>query len=445
MDLETGSFLFFFLACKARFRWMSGAGIRRYQEKKARRIAQYAVRHSKYFRELYDGFDLDDVWSLPTTDKRTMMENLTDYNTVGFTKEELLRFCAEVEQSRDFGKRLWGMNIGMSSGTSGNKGVIITTPREEKYLKAAFFARFAFPGGEKLNLAFILRVSTPAFNINRFGHRLTYISQLNRVEAMVERLHRVEPNVISAPPSMLRILAKEAREGRLSVRPKLLVSYAEILYPEVKRELEEVFGCPVHQIYQCSEGAIAISCKEGSLHINEDLMAVQTLDADGEPTPPGVPCHKMIVTDLHKTSQPVIRFELNDIITISENRCGCGSAFRVIEEVQGRADDLFWARRVDDGEWQFIFPDYIRRAIIGSSDEIEEYQAVQGSPDGVLVRLVMAVGADEGGIRAEVAESIRGVFAAYGCREPAVRVAFEEPRRNAASLKLIRIRRDFEL
>jgi putative adenylate-forming enzyme len=445
-DLETKYFLVFYFLCKSRFRNFNENDIKKYQNNRVKKIAEYAVAHSKFYKEYFSGFNLNNFTSLPVINKKLMMDNLTDFNTVGLSKDEILNFCLEVEKTRNFSKRLRGLNIGMSSGTSGNKGVEIVTPREENYMKAALFARFDFPKNEKINLAFILRVSAPAFNLDKFGHRLTYISQLNSIDEIDKQLEEIDPNVISAPPSMLKLIAAEAENGRLSVNPKRLISYSEILYPDVKDYLIKVFKCPVHQIYKCTEGPIAISCKHGQLHINEDLVLVETLNNDGTITSPGQPCQKLIVTDLHKKSQPIIRYALNDIITISPGMCKCGSCFRVIENIQGRADDLFWAKNIITNEWQYIFPDYISRAIISASEDINEYQAIQSTPDDVLVRIQLRNGADQDKFDIkEVIENINIVFREYNCRLPKISIVFEKPEFNRNSNKLIRIHRDFNI
>jgi putative adenylate-forming enzyme len=445
-DLETKYFLVFYFLCKSRFRNFNENDIKKYQNNRVKKIAEYAVAHSKFYKEYFSGFNLNNFTSLPVINKKLMMDNLTDFNTVGLSKDEILNFCLEVEKTRNFSKRLRGLNIGMSSGTSGNKGVEIVTPREENYMKAALFARFEFPKNEKINLAFILRVSAPAFNLDKFGHRLTYISQLNSIDEIDKQLEEIDPNVISAPPSMLKLIAAEAENGRLSVNPKRLISYSEILYPDVKDYLIKVFKCPVHQIYKCTEGPIAISCKHGQLHINEDLVLVETLNNDGTITSPGQPCQKLIVTDLHKKSQPIIRYALNDIITISPGMCKCGSCFRVIENIQGRADDLFWAKNIITNEWQYIFPDYISRAIISASEDINEYQAIQSTPDDVLVRIQLRNGADQDKFDIkEVIENINIVFREYNCRLPKISIVFEKPEFNRNSNKLIRIHRDFNI
>jgi putative adenylate-forming enzyme len=445
-DLETKFFFLFFLLCRYRFRYFTIERIRKYQLRRAREQAAYAAAHSGFFKQWYAGCDLSQPWQLPPVNKKIMMDNLTGYNTVGLTREEILDFCLGIEKTRDFDKRLKGLNVGMSSGTSGNKGVEIVSRTEERYMKAALLARFDHPRKEKINLAFILRVSAPAFSLGIFGHKLTYISQLSTIGEIGSQLEKLNPNIISAPPSMLKIIAKEVEKGTLAVHPKQVVSYAEVLYPDVKDYLRRVFGCMVHQIYKCTEGPIAISCRYGSLHINEDLVAVECLENDGTETLPGEPCKRLIVTDLHKRSQPIIRYELNDIITISPEKCRCGSAFRVISSIQGRADDVFWAKSTRDGSWQYIFPDYISRAVISASEDIDEYQVIQSAPDRVLVRIQLRDTASADRFAGEeVIAGISGVFDAYSCERPLVTIAFEKPQFNPNSSKLIRIQRTFKL
>ncbi len=451
-DWETFGFIPFYLGCRRRFARMTPDEIEAYQQKKAKNIVRYAARYAPFFARLYQGYDLDDLSSLPTVGKRAMMAHLGEWNTLGLTRDEILDFCLHVERTRDFSLRLKGLNIGMSSGTSGNKGVEITSPREENYLRTAFFARFPFYsrlpiGKSAVNWAFILRVTVPAFDLKLFGNRLTYISQLDTLVSIRSQLEALQPNVLSGPPSMLRILARERMAGRLKVAPRRLVSYAEVLEKETCAYLGEAFDCPVFEIYKATEGSIAISCAEGRLHINEDLVRVELLDENGAPTPPGQPCQRMLLTDLHKTSQPIVRYQLNDIVTISLERCPCGSHFRVIERIDGRADDLFWGTHVnaasEDEGWQFIFPDYIRRAIIAAADEIDEYQVVQRAPDDLLVRLQLA-GGDVERIVEDVESALCQVFMQYGCHPPAVEVRLEPPVVNPNSGKLIRVQCVFE-
>ncbi|MHA1778916.1 MAG: F390 synthetase-related protein [Candidatus Heimdallarchaeaceae archaeon] len=438
------SFILFFLACKYRFRHLKGSKLKQYQKKRLKKIVDYAVERSLFFKDYYRDYDINDVFSLPTVNKRLMMNNFTQYNTVGFSKEELLKFCLEVEKTRSYEKRYKGYSVAMSSGTSGNKGIVITSPREEKYLKAAFFSRFNFPKTLKLNIAFILRVTTPAFNINKFGQKLTYFSLLTPLDDIVRGLNKLKPNVLAAPPSMLNLLAKEQNNGKLTIKPKKIVSFAEILYLDIKTKVEETFNTRIDEIYQASEGPIAMTCKHGSLHINEDLLAVELFNTDGTPTEPGEKCHKMIVSDLYKTSQPIIRFELNDIIKISTEKCSCGSGFRVIDEIVGRSDDLLIGIDSVSNKIVFIFPDYIRRAIISVSDFIEDYSVVQISENKIEVKLKMLSKEHENEkIVFALKKAIGDVFHKYKCNIPEVYIQFKHTDFYSPAKKLVRVRRSF--
>ena len=82
-----------------------------------------------------------------------------------------------------------------------------------------------------------------------------------------------------------------------------------------------------------------------------------------------------VITDLLRRSQPIIRYELNDIITEFKN-CPCGNKMTAIDMIEGRSDDIL--RFKDDlGNEVKIFPDFFRRAIIMSDPEIEEYALIQ--------------------------------------------------------------------
>ena len=444
-DFETNSFFLFYLLCKYRFIFYSRNRIEKYQKRRIKKTVKYAIDNSAFFNIRFKGLDVNNFSSFPTTNKKEMMDNLTDYNTVGLTKDEILNFCLKIEKTRDFAKRLNGLNIGMSSGTSGNKGVEVVTKREESYMKAALFARFHFPENKKINLAFILRVSAPAFSLNKWGHKLSYVSQLNTIEEIVKQLHEINPNVLSAPPSMLRVIAKEIDSKRLDIKPERVISYAEILYPDVKEYLKKVFNCTIHEIYKCTEGPIAISCKHGNLHINEDLVYIETLNLDGTQTPIGRPCQKLVITDLHKRAQPIIRYEINDIITISQKKCPCGSNFRVIEKIQGRSEDIFWAKNMKTKKWQFIIPEYISRAVISSSENIEEYQVIQESPEEILIRIQLKSDKTEKDFEKDILISnLNNLYQEYGCKKPKIIIKFEKPKINKNSSKLIRIYRTFK-
>ena len=71
---------------------------------------------------------------------------------------------------------------------------------------------------------------------------------------------------------------------------------------------------------------IALTCpKDNMLHILEDNVYVeQTID------------NKILVTSLKNTVFPIIRYELGDMIKLSNKKCNCGEDGTIIEEIKGR-------------------------------------------------------------------------------------------------------------
>jgi putative adenylate-forming enzyme len=442
-DLETRNALLFFLLAKYRFRYWDRDRINNYQRRKSKRIVEYAKDHAEFFRELYG--NLEQFHQLPTIDKKVMMENFSSYNTLNLKKDEVLDFALQVEKSRDFSRKYKGLAVGMSSGTSGNKGLVITTSHEENYLKAIYTARLNIPRKLPIRAAFILRVSSPAFSYQRPWFSLTYINQLQVMERITDELNALKPDMLAASPSMLELLGKQMDLGILKIDPLIVYSYAEVLEDHVKDKLSNQFTTKIHQIYQGSEGTYAMTCPSGRLHINEDLMIFELFDKDRNPVPDGEPSYRTVVTDLHKRSQPIIRYELNDIITIDPQPCPCGSTFKVIKSIQGRANDLIWGLRKQTNNPHFIYQDYISRGIISVSEQIEDFQVLQHDYLNMDIRLKIPSSPDVNRIKDEINKNIISIFNQYDCKIPNIRFLDLEPEVNPYSGKLIRIQSKVEI
>jgi phenylacetate-CoA ligase len=73
------------------------------------------------------------------------------------------------------------------------------------------------------------------------------------IEQIVAGLNAYQPVAVMGYPSMLALLAAEARAGRLRILPKRITTTSEPLAPEVRRALAEAFGAPVANMYGTSE------------------------------------------------------------------------------------------------------------------------------------------------------------------------------------------------
>ena len=258
-----GNLILTYLKARWRFKHWNVAKIQSFQEHQARKIVQYAVSNSKFYRSYYQDSNLDDVVHLPLIDKQIMMQEFTNFNTVGLTKEECMEFILHTEETRDFSKK-YNVNgreyiMGMSTGTSGNRGIELVTKKEAGLFQLTFISRFPIPLRGRFHLAFILRVFSPGFNVNVGKFRMSYVSPMEPLENIIEKLNRMQPTALSAPPSMLKILAEAKQDETLQISPNLVASFAEVLTPETKQYLQQVFGTEILEVYKCTEGLLAQS------------------------------------------------------------------------------------------------------------------------------------------------------------------------------------------
>ena len=359
---------------------LSRAQIEALQLKSLQNIIEYAKAHSPFYQDLYGNQTIqsfEDFYQLPTINKQIMMDHFSTLNTCGLIKEKVMAYAVEKELNKDFlGYYQDEYVVGLSSGTSGNKGLYITPKSMTKRLPGVFLSRGGISLSDlPLRILFCLRVFSQGFDdINAPFLKLKYISTMTDVDDVIQKINQNKINLLMAPPSFIRQLLP--RHEEIQVKLKKIITYAEVLSKSDQAVFEEAFKTKVIEIYQASEGQIASACKAGHLHINEDLVFIELYDEAGHliQTPHQIG-HKMVLTNLINFAQPLIRYEMNDMIVLDEP-CPCGSQFRRIEKVLGRSDDNIY---FFDAQHQpkIVYSDLFSRWIITTSDLIREFQVVQ--------------------------------------------------------------------
>ncbi len=180
---------------------------------------------------------------------------------------------------------------------------------------------------------------------------------------------------------------------------------------------------------------LGFTCPKGNLHLSEDTTLIE-LDPAQDTLGGGAA--RVVVTDLYRRTQPFIRYELNDLLEVGDRTCRCGSAFRLIDRIHGRADSVFLLNGVDGGQVQ-LMPDYVRRSINQASADIIEYQAIQLSPDEIEIRLDLADGADIATIQQAISANLEYWSTRARGRIGSIRFSDARPSRDPVSHKLVRV------
>ena len=103
----------------------SRKALRRRQGRRLRRHLRYVSEHSPLYRGMRK------LSSYPVIDKAFMMEHFDRLNTVGIRREEAEAFAVQAERERDFAPKLRGVTVGLSSGTSGHRGIFLVSDKEK--------------------------------------------------------------------------------------------------------------------------------------------------------------------------------------------------------------------------------------------------------------------------------------------------------------------------
>jgi putative adenylate-forming enzyme len=391
----------------ARTRWMldfrDRAKLEAWQQARLDRFVRDVLPRAPYYRQR----SFDRLTDLPTMDKSAMMADFEARNTRGVRLDEAFAIALEAERTRDFEPLLGDLTVGLSSGTSGNRGLFLASPIERlrwagvllgRALPQHLLRRLLSPWRPPLRIAFFLRANSKLYTTLK-SRRIDFAFHdlLHGVDAAVPKLNRSQPDVLVGPPALLRALAREVRDGRLSIAPSHVISVADVLEGGDREALQAAFGLPVHQLYQATEGFLAYTCEQGTLHLNESFVHIEPdwLDAARTRFHP-------IVTDFTRETQLIVRYRLNDVLRIAEHPCRCGRAERAIAAIEGRADEVLWLPAQTGDGAVAVYPDLIRRAMLFAGPAVREFEIVQDGPhltvglltDGDRAAAVAGVGAE---------------------------------------------------
>lgn len=337
-----------------------------FQARELKKHFNYLKTHSPYYKK--NGFD-----DTTFMDKSFMMEHFDELNTVGITKEEAFKVALEAESTRDFSPMMGDISVGLSSGTSGHRGIFLTSPLERDKWAGTILGKL-LPKGKLLNhrIAFFMRANNQLYDtIDSKVIDFRFYDMYRPIENLLTELIHQQPTILVAPASILLEIANQLEGQSKTIQPMKVISVAEVLEKRDANFIKEVLNQEnIHQIYQCTEGFLGYTCEYGTIHLNEDILHIEPYWLDESRFHP-------IITDFNRQSQPIIRYLLNDILQIKQDECPCGYKLMAIESIEGRADDVFEfdASHSDHAKIK-VYPDFIRRCMLYVED-ILNYRVIQ--------------------------------------------------------------------
>lgn len=401
----------------ARTRWGAAPADRAALEALQRRALRRFLREVLPRAPLYRDGGVRELADLPLMDKAALMREFDARNTRGIRLDEAMALALRAEASRDFAPTLGDITVGLSSGTSGNRGVFLVSAAERRRwagillaraLPPALMPRLLTPWAPPIRVAFFLRANSNLYET--LGSRridFGFFDLLEGVEAALPRLRALRPDVLVGTPQLLRALAAEQQRGRLALAPSHILSVAEVLEAADAQAVAETFGVRPHPLYQATEGFLGYTCAQGSLHLNERFVHVEPewLDADRTRFVP-------IVTDFTRETQLIVRYRLNDVLRVDGAPCACGSPERRLAAIEGRCDEVLWLPAREGARAVPVFPDAVRRCMALAGPAVREFAVLQ---QGMRWQVDLAAAP---GAQAGVAQALAELWQGLGVRPP---------------------------
>ncbi|MFD6280360.1 phenylacetate--CoA ligase PaaK [Streptomyces sp. NPDC060209] len=284
--------------------------------------------------------------------------------------------------------------IHASSGTTGRPTVVGYTERDLDTWADVVARSIRAAGGRpghKVHVAYGYGLFTGGLGAHYGAERLgcTVIPASGGMTArQVQLIQDFRPEIIMITPSyMLTLLDEFERQGvdPRTTSLKVGIFGAEPWTEQMRGEIEARFAIDAVDIYGLSEvmgPGVAQECVEtkDGLHIWEDHFYPEVVDPfTGEVLPDGEE-GELVFTSLTKEAMPVIRYRTRDLTRLLP---GTARAFRRMEKVTGRSDDMVILRGVN------LFPTQIEEIVLRTPGVAPHFQlrlTREGRLDALTVR-----------------------------------------------------------
>jgi len=197
----------------------------------------------------------------------------------------------------------------------------------------------------------------------------------------VTKIKGYNPKFLRGYASALYLLARFISKGE--IQPQWVITTAETLTDEMRKEIEKKFQCEVFDGYGGEGGANANECPthEG-YHISMEGVVMEFL-RNGESVSSGE-TGEIVVTDLNNYAMPFIRYRIGDLGVPIDEKCTCRRGLPMLKRIEGRVSDII----VTPSGKIITRPSFFGSSSIKKINGLVEYQIVQEKIDRVTINIV---------------------------------------------------------
>lgn len=199
--------------------------------------------------------------------------------------------------------------------------------------------------------------------------------------SFLSRVREKRPETMLAYARAAVRFAEYVRDHKIEdVRFNSIITTAEVLLPEQRKLLQDVFHAEVFDRYGCREvSVIASECEfHSGMHTNAEAIYVEIM-----PSSRRAGKGKILITDLLNLSQPLIRYEIGDLGTWeTQQRCPCGRGLPLLGRIEGRTTEFLVLANGKEISGPAL------TLVIADMPDVRQVQFVQTSATAITLRVV---------------------------------------------------------
>lgn len=323
-------------------------GIISLQNNKLQRLIRHCYENVPYYTKLFDRLGLkpediqtrEELIRLPILTKQMIRDNYSDLIPKNIPSSRLIK-CS-------------------TGGSTGTPLQFCKDAQEWSGQKAATLRAWEWYGLHLGDKIFSLGGNSIVKKKKKFSYKNIYDEIIMRnfkrssadvtdeeMQKHYDFLMKLKPKAIRGYGSSLYIFARFIERMNLPVCPiTVVLTTGEVLVPEYRRKIEQVFRAPVYDEYGAGDGGIlSHECPQrDGLHIEESLCVIEITDKDGNVLPDGQ-VGFVTTTDLENYAFPFLRYHVGDMAYIKPDACPCGRSSRRFGEIMGRAGRLVYNKQ----------------------------------------------------------------------------------------------------
>jgi phenylacetate-CoA ligase len=325
-----GIALYYFRYSKTQF-WSENK-IEKYQIK---RLRKQLIQSSKtqYYSKLFKKLNfnpktnfksLKDLEKIPITEKNRVKENTDLFINHKYKKNSLPFY---------------------TSGSTGNPMKTLIHPLHWIIEQAVIFRHWSWGGYHFRDATAMLRSYSPKEGepLTKYSRPLntTYFSPFHLTDENMMIYYNLmidlKTRVLRGYPSSVKIFALFLKKNNLQLNSiKQILVASEVLTDNDRNIIESVFDCKISNHYGLAEQIVMFGDCEKHTHLHNyfEYGYVELLDTDR----PNI--KKIIGTNLHNKTMPIIRYDTGDLAIVDDSRCKCSRNGSTIKNIIGRHDQL---------------------------------------------------------------------------------------------------------